>query len=235
MSRFLNFKLLWIAVALGFVALVAVVSAASPPSLWPATPPTTVKEAVVALDARDYAKARGILASLANEGNPEAEDWLGYMDENGLGAAPDMASAVQWFTKAANAGSAEADRQLGQIYLNGSGVLQDVNEARQWLQRGAEGGDAVAERLLGEIYAKGTGVAKDPAQAYAWLAIAASQGDQLAASERDALLSSLPPDTLARAETLAQHMLASIASPKPGGASTPAKLATTAAPSNPSS
>jgi len=233
MSRFLNFNIVWLAVALGFIALVVIVGAASPPSFWPAPPAKTVKEAVAALDAGRYQDARGILATLASEGNPQAETWLGYMEENGLGASPDMQGAVELFTKAANAGSAEAARRLGQIYLDGSGVLQDLDQARQWLQRGAEGGDAVAQRMLGEIYAKGTGVAKDPAQAYAWLAIAASQGDQLAASERDALVSALAPDTVARAELLAQHTLASIANPKPSGASTQGKLATTATPSTP--
>lgn len=234
MSRFPGLNIVWAVAALGFIVLVTVVVAAeTPSSLWSAGSGGTVEAAVAALDAGHYDEARRILAPLSSQGNPQAENWLGYMDAKGLGAAPDMQGAVGLLTKAATAGLPEAERRLGEIYLNGRGVLQNVEQARQWLQRAADGGDATAQRMLGEIYAKGTGVPKDPAQAYAWLAIAASQGDPLAASERDALLPSLAPDTLSRAEALAQHTLASIAPSKSAAPAEPAKVATIEPPSAP--
>ncbi|HUB95442.1 MAG TPA: tetratricopeptide repeat protein [Stellaceae bacterium] len=192
------------------LALLVVVIAPAPHE---ATPSGSIKAAVTALDARHYHLARRILDPLATSGNAEAEDWLGYMDEQGLGAKANVNQAIQWFTKASSSGSAEADRRLGQIYLDGTDVLQNVDLARQYLQTGAARGDADSQRMLGELYMRGIGVAKDPTQAYAWLAIAASQGNQQAASERDALLPSLPADTVSRAEQLAQRTLTSIDAP----------------------
>jgi len=203
-----------IAGSVAVAAMAFILIAAVPNPLHTGSPASSVKEAVAALDARHYHTARRILDPLATAGNADAETWIGYMDQEGLGADRNVTQAVTWFTKASASGSAEADRRLGQVYLDGRGVLQNVATARQWLQLAADRGDAPAQRMLGELFMRGIGVAKDPAQAYAWLAVAASRGDTMAAQERDALLPSLPPASMSHAEDLAQQMLASIAAPQ---------------------
>ena len=213
MARPSRFDIAVIGAGLAVIASVLVLVAAAPDPLGTTSPAASVKAAVAAFDARHYRTARRILDPLATAGNADAETWLGYMDEEGLGAGPDVAQAITWFTKASAAGSAKADRRLGQIYLDGRGILQNVATARQWLELGAKRGDAPSQRMLGELFMRGIGVQKDPAQAYAWLAIAASQGDKMAAHERDALLPSLPPSTMSHAEYLAQQTQASIAAP----------------------
>jgi TPR repeat protein len=213
MTRPSRFDMAMIVGGLAVSALAFIVVASVPRALQTGSPEATVTEAVAALDARHYHTARRMLDPLATAGNADAETWLGYMDQQGLGADRNVAQAITWYNKASSSGSAEADRNLGRIYLDGSGVLQNVATARQWLQLAADRGDAPAQRMLGELFMRGVGVTKDPAQAYAWLAIAASKGDAMAEQERDALLPSLPPSTMSHAEDLEQQMLASIAAP----------------------
>lgn len=192
----------WIAVALfyGWVHSPA----------WAAPPGDTVASGIAALKGVDYPDAHKIFSALAKSGNRQAETWLGYMDENGLGAPASGSQAVAWYTKAATAGSPEAARRLGELYLKGNVVLQDVAKARQWMQTAAEQGDLVAARDLGEIYARGIGGAKDPVEAYVWLDIAASHDDWQAARDRDNLLTALQPEALGRAEAEAARTLQSI-------------------------
>jgi TPR repeat protein len=208
-----RFDIAMIAGGLAVAAVALILIAAVPGPLRTDSPAASVKVAVAALDARHYLTARRVLDPLATAGNADAETWLGYMDQEGLGADRNVVQSITWFTKASAAGSAEADRRLGQIYLDGRGVLQNVATARQWLQLAADRGNAPAQRMLGELFMRGIGVTKDPAQAYAWLAIAASHGDAMAAQERDTLLPSLAPATMSQAEELAQQTLASIAPP----------------------
>jgi TPR repeat protein len=213
MTRPSRFDTAMIAAGLAVMAAALAVVGWAPHRIQFTTPQASVEQAVSALDAGHYHLARRILDPLATANNADAQDWLGYMDEEGLGADRNVPRAITWLTKASASGSAEADRRLGEIYLDGTGVLQNLDMARQYLKAAADHGDSIAQRTLGELYMRGIGVAKDPAQAYAWLAIAARHGDPMAVNERDALLPSLPPATVSHAEELAQQTLASIAAP----------------------
>jgi TPR repeat protein len=185
----------------------------TPPATAPAAPNARVAEGVAALDRYDYGTARRIFAALAQDGNPQAEIWLGRMDQEGLGGPANGSEAIAWYGKAAQSGAAEAERRLGELYLHGALVLQDVGQARHWLELAANHHDAAAAHDLGSLYASGLGMAKDPKQAYAWLSIAASTGDRSAAAARDRLLASLPAADAAQAQSLAQATLRSVTAP----------------------
>ena len=55
-----------------------------------------------AYDAKDYAQAMKLYEPLANQGNSEAQYWIGSMYFNGQGVAQDYSKAFYWFSKAAD-------------------------------------------------------------------------------------------------------------------------------------
>lgn len=175
------------------------------PALHAQTRTSDVKAGVAAFDAGAFDVARQDLQPLAENGNAEAAFWLGRMYEDGLGVKKSVSTAVTWYTKAAKAGWVDAKVRLGEIYLNGTKELQDFKKARTWLESAAYDGDRRAERDLGRIYASGWGTDKDRVWAYVWYEMAARQGDDEAKRLRDALLKTMPADTIAEAQKLAQE------------------------------
>jgi len=174
------------------------------PSLHAQTRNSDVKAGVAAFDAGAFGVARQDLQPLAEKGNAEAAFWLGRMYEDGLGVKKNVSTAVTWYTKAAKAGWVHAKVRLGEIYLNGTEELQDFKKARTWLESAAYDGDRRAERDLGRIYANGWGTDKDPVWAYVWYEMATRQGDDEAKRQRDALLKTMPADTITEAQSLAE-------------------------------
>ena len=133
-----------------------------------------------AFNAGDHATALAEFTPLAEAGDAEAQEWLGWMYANGKGVEQDDAEAVKWyrlavegFRRAAEAGDAEAQYNLGVMYGEGRGVAQDDAEAVKWWLLAAEAGDASARYNLGWMYANGKGVEQDDAEAVKWFRRAA--------------------------------------------------------------
>ena len=89
-------------------------------------------EGVAAYDRGDYATALRDWRPLAEQGNANAQFFLGLMYGNGLGVPRDYAKALQWWRKAAEQGVAGAQYNLGQMYRYGYGVPQDYVQAHMW-------------------------------------------------------------------------------------------------------
>jgi hypothetical protein len=108
-----------------------------------------------AFDRANYATALAVWLPTAENGDPEAQNYVGEIYERGLGRAPDYAIAAQWYRRAAEQGYAAAQINLGQMYEHGLGVEQDVARALDWYARGAglEGGawELVSASELGEL------------------------------------------------------------------------------------
>lgn len=134
------------------------------------------EDAKAAYDGRDYATALRIWGALAEQGNPEAQAYLGIMYADGRGVTKDEAAAVQLFRKAAEQGHARGQNGLGVMYRDGRGVTKDDREAVQWFRTAANQGYAAAQTNLGLMYANGRGVTKDDAAAVQWYRSAADQG-----------------------------------------------------------
>ena len=132
--------------------------------------------AVAAYDHKDYETAFNLLTKLANQGDPGAQNNLGVMYHNGIGAAQDDKKAVYWYQKAAEQGHASAQNNLGVMYLNGIGILQDDMQAAYWYQKAAKQGLADAQFNLGVLYANGISTTQDDKQAVYWYQKAAEQG-----------------------------------------------------------
>ena len=103
----------------------------------------------------DYATALRELQPLAEQGDVNAQVFLGMMYDKGLGVLQDYKTAVKWWTLAAEQGNADAQYNLGQMYRIGDGVPQDYKTALNWYTLSAEQGFEDAQYNLGFMNANG--------------------------------------------------------------------------------
>jgi hypothetical protein len=85
----------------------------------------------------DYVRAANALTPLALRGNVDAQAFLGFMYENGLGAPQAYDAAVDLYLQAAIRGNPFAQCMLGLMYDKGHGVPQDFILAYKWLNLAA--------------------------------------------------------------------------------------------------
>ncbi len=104
----------------------------------------------------------------ADQGDPGAQNQLGYMYVWGIGVDRDNAQAFRWFSRAAGDGWQPAKLNLAVMYLKGMGVPRDPAMARQLLLELAEKKNGRAEDYLGVIYLQGDEVQADAAAAEGW-------------------------------------------------------------------
>src|SRR6266536_1790707 len=115
--------------------------------------------------------------TLANAGDPVAQNKLGIAYDAGIGTQRDMAKAVMWYRKSAEQGNADAQNSMGSLYQSGDGVPKDSTQAVYWYQKAAAQGHTVAQNSLAIRYLKGQGVDKDAAKALYWYEEAAKGGN----------------------------------------------------------
>ncbi|MCA9770772.1 MAG: caspase family protein [Myxococcales bacterium] len=96
----------------------------------------------VAYDRADYATALRVWLPTAEQGDAQAQTYVGEVYERGLGLAPDYEAARLWYRRAADQGSTRAMINLGNLYERGLGVPADPTEALNWYRR-ASGLDMV--------------------------------------------------------------------------------------------
>jgi TPR repeat protein len=86
---------------------------------------------------QDYAEAVKWYRKAADQGNAEAQFWLGAAYYLNRGVPQDYAEAVKWYGKAADQGNAAAQASLGAMYSVGQGVPQDYVQSHKWLNLAA--------------------------------------------------------------------------------------------------
>ena len=87
----------------------------------------------------------------AEEGDLQAQCYLGVCFQNGQGVAQDYQQAAAWYRKAAEQGNASAQSNLGLMYSQGQGVPYDLVQAHKWINLAAGGGEpgaAESKRIL---------------------------------------------------------------------------------------
>ncbi|HKT71410.1 MAG TPA: C13 family peptidase [Steroidobacteraceae bacterium] len=97
----------------------------------------------VAYDRANYATALQAWLPQAQQGDPQAEVYVGEIYEKGLGTAPDYALAASWYDRAARQKSPEGASHLAYLYEEGLGVEKDPVRALN-LYRTAAGLDTDA-------------------------------------------------------------------------------------------
>lgn len=102
--------------------------------------------------------------------------WLGSDFQDGIGTAPDLSQAVDYFRRAAELGSAVAKHQIAYLFMNGSGSPEVPAESESYFRKYAERGNPCAQWVLGEIFEHGIRVRQDYFEAVRWYRKAAAQG-----------------------------------------------------------
>lgn len=112
--------------------------------------------AIQAAKAGDYKTAFGLFKPLAEQGNAQAQYYLGVLYAQGNGVAQDYKQAVSWYIKAAEQGLTDAQYNLGVLYGNGAGVPQDYVMSYMWFDVAASLGDVQSKKTKDILLAKMT-------------------------------------------------------------------------------
>jgi len=91
----------------------------------------------VAYDRASPATALKTWLPAAQEGDAEAQTYVGEIFEKGVGGRPDYAAAAEWYLKAAERGHARAALNLGAMFEQGLGLARDPAMALFWYRRAA--------------------------------------------------------------------------------------------------
>ncbi len=128
----------------------------------------------------DFAEAAKWYRRAADQGEPRAQNNLGFAYQNGRGVPTDYVEARKWFEKSAAAGNVDGQNNLGVLFQLGQGVPQNYVTAIQHYRKAAEGGSAWGQNNLGWMYEQGLGVFKDTAAAAGWYRKSADAGNPTA-------------------------------------------------------
>jgi uncharacterized protein len=139
--------------------------------------PASVFEGEQAFAKKDYAAALKVFRPLANQGNPVAQSYVGFLYETGKGVPQDHGEAIRWYRLAAEQGNTTAQYNLGGMYENSQGIRQDDAEAIRWYRKAAEQGYSDAQLKLGNRYFGGQGVPQNYKEAAKWVRLAADRGN----------------------------------------------------------
>uniref|UniRef100_UPI0035B5972D protein kinase domain-containing protein n=1 Tax=Arsenicibacter rosenii TaxID=1750698 RepID=UPI0035B5972D len=125
----------------------------------------------------NFTEAFRVYKQAADEGNSEAQNWIGLLYDQGKGVGEDQTEATNWYRKSATQGNPFGQYNLGAQYYNGEGVEQDYKQAFDWYAKAAEQGNTSAENGLGDLYYFGYGVTQSNADAVQWYRRAADHGN----------------------------------------------------------
>ena len=120
---------------------------------------------LAAKDRGHHATAIRAWLPLAEAGNAEAQNNIGFMYEEGLGVGQNYLLAMNWYRQAADSGLAQAQHNMGMLYHHGYGVAQNRSEAVRWFERAADQALAESEYMLGLAKQTGEGTPLDYGQA----------------------------------------------------------------------
>lgn len=124
----------------------------------------------------NFTKAHKIWLEHAENGNPEAQAWLGAMYANGDGVEVDDKKALTWYVKAAEQGYPMAQSNAGAMYYMGQGTEKNIDQAIKWLSAAAENNDVNGLFNLAVIYTNGEDIEENPEYAAKLYRRAAEQG-----------------------------------------------------------
>lgn len=157
----------------------------------------------------DYKTSFRLLNKSAQQGNTEAQFYIGLMYDTGQGIPQDSAKAVEWYRLAAQQRHTKAQLMLAGMYSLGKRVLQDKAEAVKWYRLAAQQGDASAQYHLGFNYYTGQGVPQDYVKAHLWSNISAAAGEIGAVGIREDAERKMTPNQIAEAQQMARDCVAS--------------------------
>lgn len=123
----------------------------------------------------------------AEQGDCNAQSYIGHLYLSGKGVEQDFEKARYWYERVIHQEGADAkiiahaNLVLGVLYNTGKGGKQCYKTAVQCFQNAAEQGYTDAHINIGLMYAKGLGVKKDYRKALFWWQLAEEKGHPTAA------------------------------------------------------
>lgn len=118
----------------------------------------------------------------AENGDPQANYYVGIMYYYGEGAEMNKSEAYKWYMKATYKGNVDAMEAIGMQYHSGQGVAQDYEKALYWYEKAVEKGSKKVYGNIGSLYYFGDGVSKVYSEALSWFVKAANAGDMRASN-----------------------------------------------------
>jgi TPR repeat protein len=96
--------------------------------------PVAFQKALIAYAAGDFATALRLFRPLADRGDGEAQDYLGYMYENGWGVPQDYVTAHMWHNLAASHGIQNAAEKRNSLSkkMTPAQIAEAQKLAREW-------------------------------------------------------------------------------------------------------
>ena len=116
------------------------------------------------------------LRASADQNEPEAQFYLGYLYEKGKFVPQDYALAFQNYCAAALLHYGPAENNLASLYQHGQGVPRNSTQAFQWYLAAAQDGDPTGQINLATLYYRGEGISQDYAETIRWLRTSADAG-----------------------------------------------------------
>lgn len=110
---------------------------------------------MTAFEKGDYVTAYKLWQPLAQNGDAEAQNYLGILYYLGFGVNRDYKKALEWYEKAAMAGHADAQRNYGDMLHFGRGTKKNNYEAYKWYFAASQQGNDGAGKQIEVIAASG--------------------------------------------------------------------------------
>lgn len=139
-----------------------------------------LNEAVQAFKGGNYQTAYPELFALSEEGNAEANYYMGRIYKDGLGVIPDSMKALRYFENADKALNSDATVELAKMIIAGEGIEKNTDLGLQYLKKAAYAGNEDALYELGQIYEEGKGVELNLNYAFGFYYMGALKGDKRA-------------------------------------------------------
>ncbi len=112
----------------------------------------------------DYVAAKQELTALAEQGDDQAQLYLGLMYRDGQGVMPDIREAEKWLQRSAEQENVAARIALGSIYADRQGLIHDDVKALMWFNFALVLGSSEAASLREDLLVRMTPVQVKEAQ-----------------------------------------------------------------------
>ena len=127
-----------------------------------------LNDGLAAAQADDYTTAHNEWLPLAEQGDVNAQFYLGLLHSKQLIGQASEQQAVKWYLLAANNDHVNAQFNIGIKYDKGVGVEQSAIQAFSWYFKAANNGHPEAQFNVANMYRDGRGVEHSNEQAATW-------------------------------------------------------------------
>ena len=116
--------------------------------------------------------------ALADQGDHEAQQQIGWMYYTGKDTPQDYEQAMKWTKLSADSVNAIGQYHLGLLFSQGHGTAEDNSAAAKWYRLSADQGNADAQYALGRMFENGKGVTQDYSAATKLFRLSAASGNK---------------------------------------------------------